>query len=70
MSNGTGPDCDLACQTKIIIDGDLTGQIFATTCEAIERFLDHGGTLQHSDKVMEKLIAAEDAAYEFQRALL
>jgi len=71
MSNGhPPPECDLACQTKIIIDGDGVAKLFESTCEGIERFLDKGGSFKNSDVILAKLVAAEDAAFEFQRAVL
>lgn len=32
------PECDLACQTKIIIDGDLLGAVFSITGERLTKF--------------------------------
>ena len=62
-------DCP-ECEAKIILDGDLVEAVFKTTCEAIERYLASGKRLQHTDKILEKLIIAEDAAFAFQRAVL
>jgi len=70
MPNGNPPICDLGCQTKIIIDGDSVAKLFEVTCEGIERFLDKGGNLNQPQNIIAKLIIAEDAAYEFQRAVL
>jgi len=70
MNGDPLPTCDLACQTKIIIDGDSVAKLFEATCEGIERFLDKGGSFKNSDKILTKLVAAENAAYEFQRAVL
>ena len=64
------PGCDLACQTKIIINGDSAARILDATCEGIERFLDHGGKLQNADKVLTQLVKMEDEVYKFQRAVL
>lgn len=58
------PEC------KVVIDGDLVEAVFATTCAGIERFQDRGGKLKNTDKIIEKLIIAENAAFEFQRAVL
>lgn len=58
------PEC------KVVIDGDLAEAVFATTCEGIERFQASGGKLKQTDKILKKLIAAENAAFEFQRAVL
>ena len=67
MSNGAAcPECE----QKIILDGDLAAAIFTTTCERIEKYLDAGNHLAHPELIVEKLIAAENAAFEFQRAVL
>jgi len=57
-------------EEKIILDGDLVGAVFQVTCERIEAFLANGQHLQHTDTILQKLIAAEDAAFEFQKAVL
>lgn len=67
MSNGHEPACDLACQTKIIIDGDLAGKVFESTCEGLLFFFNNGGKLHSGQRVLEALIVAEDAAFEFAR---
>jgi hypothetical protein len=70
MSNGHPPICDAICQ-KIILDGDLAGKVFESTCERIEAWFAAGnGPLADSDKILDKLIKAEDAAFAFQRAVL
>lgn len=67
MSNGAAcPECE----QKIILDGDLAGAVFTSTCERIEKFLDAGNHLKHTDNILVKLIIAEDAAFAFQRAAL
>lgn len=58
------PEC------KVVIDGDLAEAIFSTTCEAIERFQASGKKLENVDKIIKKLIKAENAAFEFQRAVI
>ena len=57
-------------EEKIILDGDLVGAVFQVTCERIEAFLANGSHLQHTDVILQKLIVAEDAAFEFQKAVL
>lgn len=64
------PLCDLACQTKIIINGDSAARILDATCEGFERFLDHGGTLQHTDKLLAQLVIMENEVYRFQRLVM
>lgn len=70
MPNPPDPVCDLACQTKIIIDGDMIAKVLEVTCEALERFFDHGGELQNAAALHDKLIKLENDAYKFQRAAL
>lgn len=71
MSNGNGePACDLACQTKIIIDGGLAGQVFIETCYGLDHFFEAGGTLRNGQRVLEQLIKAENEAFKFMRIAL
>lgn len=63
-------ECDLACQTKVIIDGDMVAKVLEVTCEGIERFLDKGGELKNSDALHARLIKLENDAFAFQRAAL
>jgi len=58
------PEC------KVVLDGDLVASLFTSTCESIERFQDNGGTLENVGTIIEKLIVAENAAFEFQRAVI
>lgn len=67
MSSPPPNDCP---ECKVVIDGDLAAAIFTSTCEAIERFQNKGGKLEHVDKILKKLIKAENAAFEFQRAVI
>ena len=69
MANG-GTECDLACQTKIIIDGGLAGDVFKNTCAGIYQFLERGGQLHDGKRVLEQLIKAENEAFEFMRVAL
>jgi hypothetical protein len=64
------PECDLACQTKIIINGDMVGKVTEVTCEAIERFLDKGGKFRDGKRLVKLANTLEDAAFAFQRAVL
>lgn len=64
------PDPNDCPECKVVIDGGLAGKIFEETCYAIERHQDQGKTLEHVDKILKKLIKAENAAFEFQRAVI
>ena len=69
MANGAG-ECDLACQTKIIIDGGLAAQVFEETCKGLYQFFERGGELHNGKKVLEQLIKAENEAFKFMRVAL
>ena len=68
MANGAG-ECDLACQTKIIIDGGLAAQVFQETCKGLYFFFEHGGQLHNGKRVLDQLIKAEDEAFKFMRVV-
>lgn len=68
--NGSEPGCDLACQTKIIINGDNAANLISTTCEAIQHFVSNGGKLKHGDEVIARANSLEDDAVEFQKFVL
>lgn len=70
MPNGAPPDCDLACQTKIIIDGGLAGRVFDETCSGLYYFFENGGKLHDGQRVLEQLIKAENEAFKFMRIAL
>lgn len=63
-------ECDLACQTKIIIDGGLAGKVFEETCYSLKNFFDKGGKLKDGQRVLEQLIKAENEAFKFMRIAL
>lgn len=62
--------CDLACQTKIIIDGGLAAEVFKTTCAGLYQFLERGGELRNGHRVLTQLIIAENEAFDFMRVAL
>ncbi len=64
------PECDLACQTKIIIDGGLAGRVFDETCKGLYSFFEQGGKLKNGPRVLEQLIKAENEAFKFMRVAL
>lgn len=66
----TPPVCDLACQTKIIINGDVAAKILETTCEAIERHLAGGGKLPRGLEMIVLLNQIENDAFKLQRMFL
>lgn len=63
-------DCNLACQTKIIIDGGLAGRVFDEACYGLKNFFDEGGKLKDGQRVLEQLIKAENEAFKFMRIAL
>lgn len=62
--------CDLACKTKIIIDGGLAGNVFYEMCEGLQRFFAAGGELRDGKRVLDQLAKAEDEAFKFMRVAL
>lgn len=70
MPDPPDPGCDLACQTKIIINGDNAANLISTACEAIQHFTSNGGRLKHGDKVIALANELEDKAVEFQKFVL
>lgn len=68
------PECDLACQTKIIINGGTAARLLAakgyatasaiieSTCEGLQHFFRSGGRLKTSGKIIHLLNEIEDAA--------
>jgi hypothetical protein len=71
MANGAPPEgCDLSCQTKIIINGDVAAKVLEVTCEAIERHLAAGGKLPKGQEMIVLLNKIEDDAFRLQRLFL
>lgn len=71
--NGNGPppaECDLACQTKIIIDGGLAARALDETCSGLYYFFEQSGRLRDGKKVLEQLIKAENEVFKFMRVAL
>lgn len=63
-------DCDLACQTKIIINGDNAANLISTSCEAIQHFTESGGKLTHGTEIIALLNKLEDGAVKLQKLVL
>lgn len=57
-------------EEKIIIDGGLAGAVFEETCYSITNYLANGKHLAQPGKIIKKLIKAENATFEFQRAVI
>lgn len=66
----SAPECDLSCQTKIIIDGGLAQQVFSETCAGLYQFFERGGELGNGHRVLNQLIKAENEAFKFMRVAL
>jgi len=67
MSNG---GCDLACKTKIIINGGNAASILTTTNDALKTFFQDGGQLKEGHRLIALLNTIEDKAVEFQNLVL
>lgn len=64
------PVCDLACQTKIIINGGTASRIIESTCEGLQHFFNNGGKLKHSGRIIALLNEIEDKAIDLQKMAL
>jgi len=62
--------CDLACKTKIIINGDNAAKALETLCEQVEWARDRELDLPHGNKLIEILNRIEDDTFKAQRLLL
>ncbi len=63
-------ECDLSCQTKIIINGGNAASLIEQSCEALQHFFNNGGTLKSGSKLIDRLNAIEDAAVDLQKEVL
>ncbi len=70
MSSTDPGGCDLACQTKIIINGGNVSKLVEQSCEAIQHFTSNGGKLKHGADLIAQLNAMEDSAVELQKLVL
>ena len=71
MSNGDPqPGCDLACQTKIIINGGTASRLIESSCEGLQHFFNNGGKLKDGPKLIDALNALEDGAVELQKLVM
>lgn len=64
------PACDLACQTKIIINGDSVSGLVGAACEGFKHAFDHGANFINSHDIITLLNKMEDEARQLQRLLL
>ena len=64
------PECDLACQTKIIINGGNAASLIEQSCEALQHFFSNGGQLKSGSKLIDTLNTLEDAAVDLQKQVL
>lgn len=70
MANGDPIECDLACQTKIIINGGNAANLIEQTCEAFQAYISAGGKLKHGPELIAKLNVLENGAVELQKFFL
>lgn len=68
MSNGDiDPGCDLACQTKIILNGGNMAGIAATTQQSFVAFFAAGGKMKQGKKLIQLMNKAEDDLVAIQK---
>lgn len=65
-----GDPCDLACKTKIIINGDNVAKIVETLCEQIEYAREHNIPILKGPEIIHQLNIAEDAVCKAQALFL
>jgi len=63
-------ECDLACQTKIIINGGNASALIEQACETFQHFFNNGGKLKNSGEIIALLNELEDGAVKLQKLLL
>lgn len=63
--------CDLACKTKIIIDGGMGGRVMQETKEGLKFFFEQGGQLTDAtaEKIHSAQVELENASYKYQRTV-
>lgn len=62
--------CDLACKTKIIINGDNVANIIGTLCEQAEYARSNNIDLSHGEQIIKILNRMEDDACMAQKLML
>lgn len=67
---GAGGGCDLACQTKIIINGGNASKLIEQSCEALQHFFSNGGKLKNSTEIISLLNQLENGAVDLQKLVL
>jgi hypothetical protein len=69
--NGGGgpvpPGCDLACQTKIILNGGNIAGVAQTTHQSLVAFFAQGGKLRDGKRLISLLNQIEDSVVEAQK---
>lgn len=61
------PPCDLACQTKIILNSGNMAGISTTTHQAFIAFFARGGEMKHGKQLIEMMNNAEDDLVAIQK---
>ncbi len=59
-----------ACDTKIILNGDIAAKVLEATCERIEAFVSAGKTFPNAHKLVVMANKLEDDAFAFTREVL
>lgn len=59
-----------ACETKIILDGDIVAKMLEATCERIEAFVGSGKQFHDATRVLIQLNKVEDETCKFIRVAL
>jgi len=62
-----GTECDLACQTKIILNGGNLAGIATSNQQSFVSFFANGGKMKHGQKLIEMMNKAEDDLVAIQK---
>jgi len=69
MANGTGGECDLACQTKIILNSGNIAGVSVSNQQSIVAFFAAGGKMKNGHKIIALLNKIEDDVVEAQKLI-
>lgn len=58
------------CETKIILNGDVTARVLDAICERIDQFVASGKKFPDATKLVNMANALEDSAFAFSKEVL
>lgn len=69
MPDNGGTECDLACQTKIILNGGNIAGVATSNQQSIVAFFAAGGKMKNGPKLIKLLNKIEDDVVEAQKLI-